>query len=135
MVGGEIVFGIDDAIAAGLKVLDKFIPDPAAKAQAEAALRDSLQKWDAQQTAVNAVEAQNPSLFVSGWRPAVGWVCATALAWTFIVQPVVTFTLSQFGQIVTLPALETGDLMPILLGMLGLGGMRSWEKVKGVAAK
>ncbi len=129
------MFGIDDAIAAGLKVLDKFIPDPAAKAQAEAALRQSLQQWDAQQTAVNAVEAQNPSLFVSGWRPAVGWVCATALAWTFIVQPVVTFTLSQFGQIVTLPALETGDLMPILLGMLGLGGMRSWEKVKGVAAK
>ena len=129
------MFGIDDAIAAGLKVLDKFIPDPAAKAQAEAALRQSLQQWDAQQTAVNAVEAQNPSLFVSGWRPAVGWVCCAALAWTFILQPVLTFTLSQFGQIVALPALDTGDLMPILLGMLGLGGMRSWEKVKGVAAK
>ena len=129
------MFGVDDAIAAGLKVLDKFIPDPAAKAQAEAALRSSLQQWDAQQTAVNAVEAQNPSLFVSGWRPAVGWVCCAALAWTFIFQPILAFGFAQAGQIIALPALETGDLMPILLGMLGLGGMRSWEKVKGVAAK
>ena len=129
------MFGIDDAIAAGLKVLDKFIPDPAAKAQAEAALRQSLQQWDAQQTAVNAVEAQNPNLFVSGWRPAVGWVCCAALAWTFILQPILAFGFAQAGQIIALPALETGDLIPILLSLLGLGGMRSWEKVKGVAAK
>ena len=61
-------FGIDDAIAAGMKVLDKFIPDPEAKAKAETALRDSLLSWDKAQSDVNAVEAANASVFVSGWR-------------------------------------------------------------------
>ena len=61
-----MAFGIDDAIAAGLKVLDKFVPDPEAKAKAEAELRSSLQQWDKAQTDVNAVEASNPNLFVAG---------------------------------------------------------------------
>lgn len=130
-----MAFGIDDAIAAGLKVLDKFIPDPAAKAKAEEALRESLMAWDAQQTAVNAVEAGHSSLFVAGWRPCVGWVCCASLAWTYILQPMAAFAIAQSGRVVTLPALDTGEMMPILLGMLGLGGMRSWEKIKGVSGK
>ena len=129
------MFGVDDAIAAGLKVLDKFIPDPAAKAQAEAALRSSLQQWDAQQNKINEVEAQSSSLFVAGWRPCVGWVCCAALSWTYILQPIAAFALAQFGYLTALPRLDMGEMMPILLGMLGLGGLRSWEKVKGVAAK
>ena len=65
-------FGIDDAIAAGLKVLNKFVPDPEAREKAEVELRNSLQAWDKGQTDVNAVEAANPSVFVSGWRPFIG---------------------------------------------------------------
>ena len=129
------MFGLDGAISAGLKVLDKFIPDPAAKAQAEAALRDSLQQWDAQQNKINEVEAQSSSLFVAGWRPCVGWVCCAALSWTYILQPIAAFALAQFGYLTALPRLDMGEMMPILLGMLGLGGLRSWEKTKGVAAK
>jgi hypothetical protein len=129
------MFGLDDAISAGLRVLDKFIPDPAAKAQAEAALRDSLQQWDAQQNKINEVEAQSSSLFVAGWRPCVGWVCCAALSWTYILQPIAAFALAQFGYLTALPRLDMGEMMPILLGMLGLGGLRSWEKTKGVAAK
>lgn len=129
------MFGIGDAVAAGLKVLDKFIPDPAEKAKAEAQLRADLMAWDKAQTDVNAVEAQSSSLFVAGWRPAVGWVCCAALTWTYILQPIAAFALAQFGYLTALPRLDMGEMMPILLGMLGLGGMRSWEKTKGVAAK
>jgi hypothetical protein len=129
------MFGLDDAISAGLRVLDKFIPDPAEKAKAEAALRADLMAWDKAQTDVNAAEAQSSSLFVAGWRPAVGWVCCAALTWTYILQPIAAFALAQFGYLTALPRLDMGEMMPILLGMLGLGGMRSWEKTKGVAAK
>lgn len=129
------MFGLDDAISAGLKVLDKFIPDPAEKAKAEAQLRADLMAWDKAQTDVNAAEAQSSSLFVAGWRPAVGWVCCAALTWTYILQPIAAFALAQFGYLTALPRLDMGEMMPILLGMLGLGGMRSWEKTKGVAAK
>jgi hypothetical protein len=129
------MFGIGDAVAAGLRVLDKFIPDPAEKAKAEAALRADLMAWDKAQTDVNAAEAQSSSLFVAGWRPAVGWVCCAALTWTYILQPIAAFALAQLGYLTALPRLDMGEMMPILLGMLGLGGMRSWEKTKGVAAK
>ena len=74
-----MAFGIDDAVAAGLKVLDKFVPDPNAKAQYEADLRESLKGWDQQQADTNTAEAQNSNLFVSGWRPAIGWVGAIGL--------------------------------------------------------
>ena len=129
------MFGIGDAVAAGLRVLDKFIPDPAEKAKAEAALRADLMAWDKAQTDVNAAEAQSSSLFVAGWRPAVGWVCCAALTWTYILQPIAAFALAQLGYLTALPRLDMGEMMPILLGMLGLGGLRSWEKTKGVAAK
>lgn len=127
------MFGIDDAIAAGLKVLDKFIPDPEAKAKAETELRESLMKWDAQQTAVNAVEAAHSSVFVAGWRPFVGWTCGIAFAYHFVVQPLALFVLATFGHIVTVPQFAMETLLTVLLGMLGLGGLRTYEKIKSVA--
>jgi hypothetical protein len=57
------------------------------------------------------------------------------LSWTYILQPIAAFALAQFGYLTALPRLDMGEMMPILLGMLGLGGLRSWEKTKGVAAK
>ena len=127
------MFGIDDAIAAGLKVLDKFIPDPAAKAEAEAALRDSLQKWDAAQTEINKVEAANSNVFVSGWRPFIGWTCGAAFAYHFVLQPILVFVLAAFGVAVTLPVFSMESLMTVLMGLLGLGGLRTYEKLNGVA--
>jgi hypothetical protein len=129
------MFGIDDAIAAGLKVLDKFIPDPAAKAEAEAALRDSLQKWDAAQTEINKVEAANANLFVSGWRPFIGWTCGAAFAYHFVLQPLLVFILASFGVDFTLPVFSMESLMTVLMGLLGMGGLRTYEKFKGVASK
>jgi hypothetical protein len=122
-----VTFGIDDAVAAGLKVLDKFIPDPAAKAQAEKDLRDSLLQWDQSQTKINEIEAANSNLFVSGWRPSIGWIGAIGLAYQYIIRPLCV----GFG-VGHLPPLD-GSLMELVVALLGLGGMRSWEKYKGLA--
>lgn len=121
-----MAFGIDDAIAAGLKVLDKFIPDPAEKAKAEAALRQDLMQWDKAQTDVNAVEAANPNVFVSGWRPMIGWIGAFGLAYQYAFRPLAVGFLGT-----PLPPLD-GSLMELVVGLLGFGGMRSWEKYKGL---
>lgn len=121
-----MAFGIDDAIAAGLKIVDKFVPDPAEKAKAEQALRQDLMQWDKAQTDVNAVEAANPNVFVSGWRPMIGWIGALGLAYQYCIRPI------SIGMgAAHLPPLD-GSLMELVIALLGLGGMRSWEKYKGL---
>lgn len=127
-----MAFGIDDAIAAGLKVLDKFVPDPEAKARAEAELRSSLQQWDKAQTDVNAVEASNPNLFVAGWRPMIGWVCALALAYQYLVCPLGMWIATSLHLAVTTPPKLDDSLWQLMFGMLGMGGLRTFEKLKGV---
>tara|TARA_R100000808_G_scaffold20503_1_gene44320 strand:+ start:1977 stop:2348 length:372 start_codon:yes stop_codon:yes gene_type:complete len=82
------------------------------------------------QLEVNKVEAGHTSKFVSGWRPFTGWVCSTALAYHFIIQPLLTFIFYASGNPVELPVFDMGTLTTVLFGMLGLGGMRSLEKVK-----
>jgi len=128
-----MAFGFDDAITAGLKVLDKFIPDPEAKAKAESELRASLMQWDQGQMAVNAAEAGNQSLFVAGWRPFVGWVCGGALLYTYILVPLATAGFAAAGHpLPKLPALD-GNLWELVFGMLGMAGWRTLDKLKGVA--
>lgn len=128
-----MAFGIDDAIAAGLKVLDKFVPDPEAKAKAEAELRSSLQQWDKAQTDVNAVEASNPNLFVAGWRPMIGWVCALALAYQYLVCPLGLWIATSLHLAVSTPPKLDDSLWQLMFGMLGMGGLRTFEKLKGVS--
>ena len=82
------------------------------------------------QLEVNKVEAGHTSMFVAGWRPFTGWVCSFALLYHFILQPLLTFLLYTFGNEITLPTFDMTTLTTVLLGMLGLGGMRSFEKVK-----
>lgn len=128
-----MTFGIADAVAAGLKVIDKFIPDPAAKVKAEEQLRADLQAWDKAQTDVNAVEAAHENVFVSGWRPALGWTCAVAFAFIYVIGPMITWLSTMAGNPIPLPSFNVDALMGLTLGMLGLGGLRTYEKVKGVA--
>ena len=124
------MFGIDDAIAAGLKILDKFVPDPAAKAEAEAALRTALLDWDKSQMAVNAAEAGSGDWFSRRWRPFIGWVCGLAFAYHYILQPFLLFLFAVFGVAIKLPAFDMMTLSGVLFGMLGLGGLRTYEKTR-----
>lgn len=116
------------------KVLD-FIPDPQQKLQAQQALMEGLSQWDSQQTSINAVEAANNSLFVAGWRPFIGWTCGAAFAYKFILQPFLVFIIVACGvnfKISLLPVLDWSELSMVLMGLLGLGGMRTFEKIQGV---
>ncbi len=85
------------------------------------------------QLEVNKVEAASNSLFVAGWRPAVGWVCVLGMASNFIVIPMTNFALAVMESTITIPLVETSTMMPVLMGMLGLGAMRSVEKVQKVS--
>lgn len=127
-----MAFGVDDAIAAGLKVLDKFVPDPEAKAKAEESLRQDLMSWDKAQTDINAVEAANSNLFVSGWRPSISWTCAIAFAFNYLT-PYVAWLVGIFSNAVIPPPPKLdGSLMELVIALLGFGGLRSWEKYKGL---
>jgi hypothetical protein len=84
---------------------------------------------------INKAEASNPSVFVSGWRPFIGWVCGSACAWNWIGLPIAKAGLLLAGITLTISPADISEMMPVLMGMLGLGGLRSYEKVKGVAAK
>jgi hypothetical protein len=82
----------------------------------------------------NKVEAASPSLFVSGWRPFIGWVCGSACAWNWLGLSLAKFIAETvFNKHIALSAADISEMMPVLMGMLGLGGLRTFEKVKGVA--
>lgn len=144
------MFGIDDAVAAvagiGGKLIDRLVPDPAAQADAKLKFAQMIQNGElAKLTAdteiikaqleVNKVEATNSSIFVSGWRPFIGWVCGSGLAYQFVFRPIATGTAAIFGYHVDFPSLDMGTLVTLLAGMLGFGAMRTTEKIQGVAAK
>lgn len=119
-----------------LGIFDKIIPDTNARAAAAAAFTREVMELDfktiSDQIAVNLQEAKSDKLWVSGWRPFVGWVCGSALAWQFVIQPFLVFFIAWYEwQLPPLPALDTGSLMALLMGMLGLGGMRTYEKLNG----
>jgi len=83
----------------------------------------------------NKEEAKNPSIFVSGWRPFIGWVCGAACAWNWIGLKIATFIAAYFGHPLELEPANLSEMLPVLLGMLGLGSLRTFEKIQGVAAK
>lgn len=83
------------------------------------------------QIGVNRAEAESEGMFKGGWRPFVGWVCGSALAWNFIARPAVLTAAALTGHPLALPPADLSELMPVLLGMLGLGALRTVEKLKG----
>lgn len=119
------------------KVLDRVIPDKNAKQKAllemESMLVEAETKGQLAQIEVNKEEAKSGSFFRGGWRPATGWCCVLALFYAYIAQPIAIFVLAQTGSLVSLPTLDMSTMMPILLGMLGLAGARSFERIKGKA--
>ena len=134
---------IGGIIEAGLKILDRVLPDPAQKAAAQLELLKLQQAGEFKaleadlqlalaQTKINEVEAASPDLFKSGWRPGAGWVCVLGLLYQFLAQPLLAWGSTIQGYPAP-PVLELGDLYGLLFGMLGLGAYRSVERVKGKA--
>jgi hypothetical protein len=137
-----------DTLAAPLiAIVNKCIPDKAAAAAATAQLQQMATQGDLQtellqlqavtsnQTDINKAEAVNGSVFVSGWRPMIGWVCASALAYQYVIRVLAQGILAAIGHpIPALPVLDD-NLWQLMFGMLGMGGLRTFEKVKGVASK
>jgi len=83
---------------------------------------------------INKEEAKSPSVFVSGWRPFIGWVCGMACAWNWIGLKIALFIAAYFGHVLNIQPADITEMMPVLLGMLGLGGLRTAEKINGVAS-
>ena len=120
-------------------LLDKFIEDKDQKARLAHDLATMAEKHAQDlakaQLEVNKIEASHSSLFVSGWRPAVGWVCVLGMAGNFMVIPFTNFVLALLEIDVKVPLIDTATMMPVLMGMLGLGAMRTYEKKSGVERK
>lgn len=117
-------------------ILDKFVEDKdqkAALAHEIATIADKQANEQAKaQIQLNAVEAATGSLFIAGWRPAVGWCCALAMLLNFILIPFINLGLDVANVAIQLELINMETMMPVLLGMLGLGGLRTAEKIKGV---
>ena len=119
-------------------ILDKFIQDKDQKAalahEIATMAEQHAQELALAQIAVNKAEASNGNLFVAGWRPAIGWICGAALAFHFILAPLISSAFAWAGaDAPELPAFDMQSLMTILTGMLGLGTLRTYEKYKGVS--
>ena len=121
-----------------LGLLDKVIPDSNERARLAHEIATMAERQAHEialaQIEVNKEEAKSDSLFKSGWRPFIGWVCGAAFAYHFVGQPVIIFVLAYFGlPAPELPEFDMMSLMTVLGGLLGLGGLRTFEKYKGVA--
>ena len=110
--------------------INKIWPDKTEKEKAELAAAVTVIQG---QLAVNQEEAKSSSLFVAGWRPYIGWVCGMAFAWNWIGLPIAKVGLALYGSPIAVQAADMMEMMPVLLGMLGLGGLRTKEKIEGVA--
>lgn len=130
-------------------IINRFIPDPQTKAQALLELRKEENQQalaelqiEAQaalgQMEINKIEAGSGDKFATRWRPVIGYICGVAFAYKFVIQPFLIFVLIATGSDFDyhkLPVLDWAEMSPVLLGLLGLGGMRTAEKIKGVASK
>ena len=117
----------------GTKVIERLWPDPTAAAAAKLELLKLQQSGELAQITgqleINKTEAANPSVFVSGWRPFIGWICGIGLAYQFLIYPILIAFVPHIVQ------LDMGTLITLLGGLLGLGTLRTVEKLNGVASK
>ena len=122
----------ESVIGVAGKVLDKFVEDKDLKTKLSHELKSQIVSLDLAQAQTNLEQAKHPSIFVAGARPAIMWICAFGLGWQFVFQPVAVWGIAVSGIDVVLPLIETEGLMSLTLALLGLGGMRSFEKSKGI---
>jgi len=137
------ILGIPGLMEGLFNVLDRVLPDKAARDEAKLKLLelqqagefkqiDALVSGDQGQVSINVEEAKSDNLFKSGWRPFIGWVCGSSLAYQYIGHPMLEW-FAAMNNVAGPPKLDLADLITILLGMLGLGAYRTFEKKNGVA--
>lgn len=130
-----------DVVDLGMKLIDRWFPSQAEKDKAKADLLqmqqngefrmfDGLAKSDEGQVLINTEEAKSESIFKSGWRPYIGWVCGGGLSYQLMFRPVFSWLAENLWQWKPMPSLDMDTLLPLLFGMLGLGAYRTYEKVK-----
>ena len=130
MVLGKIFGG--DTIKTISNVVDDLHFSGEEKEKLKLQMKDIEAKLKEKQLDINKVEAGHRSIFVSGWRPFLGWVSGLSIGYVYLFQPLLDMILQMFGVEVNWVVLDLGQLMPLILGMLGLGGLRSFEKAKGL---
>ena len=128
---------ISSILDIGSKVIDRLWPDPATAASAKLELFKLQQSGELAQITgqleINKTEAASTSVFVSGWRPFIGWVCGAACAWNWIGLKIALFVAAFFNHPLALTPADLSEMTPVLMGMLGIGGLRTLEKINGVA--
>lgn len=126
---------IGDAAASPIQavgnIIDGLFTSDGEKLDKQAVLARIAQAPQLIQSEINKVEAAHRSIFVAGWRPFIGWVCGAAIGWTYLGVPVVGFLAALTGKVIQPPPVDTSILFELVLAMLGLGGLRTFEKVKG----
>jgi hypothetical protein len=125
------VTGLGAVADAAKGIIGMFFPDKTEEEKAKLAASLALIQG---QMDVNKNEAMNPSIFVAGWRPFVGWICGSGFGIQFVIGPVLEWGAALAGHPIAFPKMDLSTMMPLLLGMLGLGGMRTAEKIQGVSS-
>lgn len=133
MLGQLFAGGIAGVLSGAKSLIEEFHIDPAKKIRLQLELMKAEHQIDRAQITVNVHEAKHPNWFVSGWRPGVGWTCVAGLAYQAVLQPMMNWGLLVSGSSLVPPEIDTSLLTTVLLGLLGLGGIRAFEKMKGVA--
>lgn len=120
-------------------VVDRVFPDPAQaaqlKAQLQTALLDAQTKQDQSQSAVNQAEASSGNIFEAGWRPMIGWFCAGAVGYQYLLVPVSVWCAAWLGFNLPMPPTLDAGIWPLMTGLLGMSTLRTYEKVTGVTTK
>ena len=126
LLGGDLVKSVGG-------IIDSLHTSQEEKDNAKIKLQALENELKTKQIDVNKVEAGHRSIFVAGWRPFLGWVSGISVAFVYLFQPFIVMVLKLFGSDIELPTLDLSQLMPLILGMLGLGGLRSFEKARGIS--
>ena len=114
-------------------LIGKAIPDKTKRMELESSIKSQMIDLQKAQAEINLEQAKHPSIFVSGSRPAILWICALGLAWQFFLAPLMNWIVVVTGSSIQPPIINTEGLMTLTLSLLGLGGLRTAEKLKGVA--
>ena len=135
-MSGLVDVDVAGSVGAVMNGLDHLFTSDDERAKAELLLQQEFAKPHLMQAQINLEEAKHPSIFVAGWRPALGWLCVILLAYAWIGRDLIIIGLGLAGQadvIKEIPAVDTSELFTLVMSLLGLGGIRAYEKTQGVA--